>query len=241
MIAYRRDRTGTVLGLLVLGVAVAGSLRAEPVRGDPRRGGELFRQCTACHSMTPGEHLTGPSLEHIWGRRGGRVEGFDRYSEALRNANVVWTAETLDRWLKDPQAFIPGSLMTFPGVPNARDRADLVAYLRAVSEGQLAATPAPGGGMMGGGPPANLKTLGKDYRVRSVRYCKGSYYVTTEAGATQPYWEFNLRFKTDSGPRGPEKGQPVLLPAGMMGDRAFVVFASPEEISPKIEQKCPSG
>jgi len=237
---YRPQRTAAITGFLLLAIA-AGRLSADPIKGDSRRGAELFRQCAACHSTAPGQHLTGPSRAHIWGQRAGTVEGFERYSEALPNAHVVWTAETLDRWLKDPQTFTPGNLMTFPGVPTAKDRADLIAYLRAVSEGQFAESPPSGRGMMGGGPQVNLKALGKDARVRSIRYCNGSYYVTTEAGKTRPYWEFNLRFKTDSGPGGPERGQPVLMPAGMMGDRAFVVFASPAEISLKIEQKCPSG
>jgi len=234
-------RGAAIVGARAVSAAVAGSLWAEPVRGDARRGGELFRQCAACHSTVSGEHMTGPSLAHIWGRKTGTVEGFERYSEVLIKARMVWTAETLDRWLKDPQVFIPGNLMTFPGVPTAKDRADIIAFLRAASEGQMAESPPSGRGMMGGGPPVNLKGLGKDSLVRRIRYCKGSYYVTTEAGETRPYWEFNLRFKTDSGPRGPENGQPVLIPAGMMGDRAFVVFASPHEISQKIEQRCQSG
>jgi cytochrome c len=53
-----------------------------------------------------------------------------------------------------------------------------------------------------------------------------------------PFWEFNLRFKTDSSDKGPEPGHPVLIPASMMGDRAFVIFAAPEEISGFIESKC---
>jgi cytochrome c len=62
--------------------------------------------------------------------------------------------------------------------------------------------------------------------------------VTTEDGRTVPFWEFNLRFKTDSSPVGPPPGAPALVSAGMQGDRASVVFSSPTEISRFIEQRC---
>lgn len=209
---------------------------AAPPAGDPRRGAQAFQQCAACHALEPGQHLTGPSLARIWGRKAGTVEGFGRYSDALRKADVVWTAETLGRWLEDPSALIPGNTMTFPGVKDAQQRADLLAYLQAVSEGR--APSPPGGGMMAAGPRTKLKELGKEHRVRGIRYCGDAYHVTTQAGDTFPIWEFNLRFKTDSSAEGPAKGKPVLLRAGMMGDRAFVVFAGPEEISAAIERKC---
>ena len=75
--------------------------------------------------------------------------------------------------------------------------------------------------------------------MKAIRHCGDGYHVTTEDGQIVPFWEFNLRFKTDSSRLGPSKGRPVLLPAGMQGDRASIVFASPEEISRTIEAKCP--
>ncbi|MBI3456641.1 MAG: c-type cytochrome [Candidatus Rokubacteria bacterium] len=209
---------------------------AAPRAGDPHRGAEAFRQCAACHAVEPGQHLTGPSLARIWGRKLGTVEGFARYSDALRKTDLVWTAETLDRWLEDPGALVPGNTMTFPGVKDAQQRADLLAYLQAVSEGH--APGPPGRGMMAAGPRMKLKELGREYRVRAIRYCGDAYHVTTEAGDTLPIWEFNLRVKTDSSADGPTKGHPVLIRAGMMGDRAFLVFAAPEEISAAIQRKC---
>jgi cytochrome c len=62
--------------------------------------------------------------------------------------------------------------------------------------------------------------------------------VTTADGETTDFWEANLRFKTDSGPTGPLPGKPTLMPAGMMGDRASVFFATPEEISSFIKHQC---
>ncbi len=211
-------------------------LGAQALESNPSRGAAAFRQCVACHSVEPGVHLTGPSLAGVWGRRAGAAEGFTRYSEALKHAAVVWDAATLDRWLADAQTVVPQNLMTFPGLKEARQRADVIAYLKAVAAGQAPPTAA-GRGMMA---PArsDLKTLGPERRVKAIRYCGDGYHVTTEDGRTVPFWEFNLRFKTDSSPLGPSRGKPVLMPAGMQGDRASIVFASPDEISRIIEAKC---
>jgi cytochrome c len=229
------------LPLVLAGVALGAALpvAAQPPEGNAARGAAAFGQCVACHSVEPDVQLTGPSLAHVWARRAGSVEGFTRYSEPLKRAPVVWDATTLDRWLEDPQVVVPGNLMTFPGVKDARQRADLVAYLRAVAAGQ-APPAAPAGRMMAGGARPDLKkSLGPERRVKAIRYCGDGYHVTTEDGRTVPYWEFNLRFKTDSSRQGPARGQPVLLPAGMQGDRASIVFAAPEEISRAVEAKCP--
>ena len=72
----------------------------------------------------------------------------------------------------------------------------------------------------------------------AIRYCGDTYSVTTGGGETQQFWERNLRFKTDSSADGPLKGKPALMPAGMMGDRASVIFAEPSEISAFIEARC---
>lgn len=225
-----------VLAGATLGTVAGGS--AQPREGNAARGAAVFGQCVACHSVEPGVHLTGPSLARVWGHRAGTVEGFTRYSEALKRATVVWDAAALDRWLEDPQAVVPRNLMTFPGVKDARQRADLVAYLKAVAAGQ-APPAAPGGRMMAGPARPDLKTLGPERRVKAIRYCGDGYHVTTEDGRTVPFWEFNLRFKTDSSPQGPARGRPVLLSAGMQGDRASIVFASPEDINRTVEAKCP--
>ena len=91
---------------------------------------------------------------------------------------------------------------------------------------------------MGGGEAPNLRQLTPDQRVTSIAHCGDTYIVTTGDGQKMDYWERNLRFKTDSSADGPEKGKPALLPAGMMGDRASVIFAEPSEISALIESKC---
>ena len=84
----------------------------------------------------------------------------------------------------------------------------------------------------------NLKSLSPQQHVTAVLYCRDTYRVATADGAEHPFWEFNLRFKTDSGDNGPTKGNPALLPAGMGGDRASVIFADPSEMGTFIEKKC---
>jgi cytochrome c len=228
-----------VLSLVLAGVAFGAASRvaAQPPQGDASRGAAVFRQCVACHSLEPRTQLTGPSLAHVWARRAGSVAGFTRYSEPLKRATVVWDAATLDRWLEDPQAVVPGNLMTFPGLKDAQQRADLVAYLKAVAAGQ-APPAAPGQPRMAGLARPDLKTVGPERRVKGIRYCGDGYHLTTEDGRTVPFWEFNLRFKTDSSRFGPPPGKPALVPAGMQGDRASIVFSSPAEISRFVEQRC---
>jgi cytochrome c len=204
--------------------------------GDPVAGAQAFGACAACHTLEPGVHRTGPSLAGVFGHKAGTAEGFHRYSNALKSADLVWREDTLSEFLADPQAFLPGNRMTFSGIPDAQARADVIAYLKDTSER------AAGGGMVGGmmaAPElADLKSIGPEGQVAAIRYCGDTYEVTTVAGQTIPFWEFNLRFKTDSSAKGPPKGQPALLPASMSGDRAFVVFAAPQEISAFIQAKC---
>ena len=86
---------------------------------------------------------------------------------------------------------------------------------------------------------ADLKTAPPAGQVRSVRYCGDTYTVETADGKSHKVWEFNLRFKSDSSKFGPAPGKPVVVGAGMQGDRASVVFASPTEISEFIKASCP--
>jgi cytochrome c len=226
-------------------VALMATVAATPVRsqvGDVNQGAQVYRQCQACHSLEPDRHLTGPSLAHIWGRKAGTARGFHRYSKALKNANVTWNADTLDAWLKNPAAFVPNNYMGFAGIENPQARQDLIAYLKGASSEQASkGDAAQGGGMMGqmmSRPALNLKALTPKQQVEAIRYCGDAYLVTLGTGETFTFWEFNLRFKTDSSQDGPHKGKPAIVRAGMMGDRGFVVFAGPEEISTFIKKQC---
>ena len=96
----------------------------------------------------------------------------------------------------------------------------------------------PGMGMMGGGAVPNLKKLEPDARVQAITHCRDTYRVTTADGKARYFWERNLRSKTDVSEDGPQKGAPAIVAAGMMGDRADVIFAAPEEISGAISPQC---
>jgi cytochrome c len=207
--------------------------------GDPVRGAKAFQQCAACHSTKPGEHLTGPSLAHTWGQKAGTAKGFLRYSEPLQKSGVTWNEKTLDQWLAGPEHFIPGNSMTFPGIQNTNTRQDVIAYLKAVSENKAPSATGQGGGMMmGRSERANLKKADADAQVASLAHCRDTYMLKTGKGTTHKIWEFNLRLKTDSSEYGPAPGKPVITGSGMMGDRASVVFASPNEISSFIKETC---
>jgi cytochrome c len=218
------------------------SVQISPARatGNAEDGARLFRACSACHSMTSGRHMTGPSLAGVWGRKAGTAPGFMRYSEALKSSGVIWNAETLDAWLTDPRSFIPNNRMTFPGIDDATARADLIAYLQTASSQPQAEGEGMMGGMMGGmsGAVQSLKNVAPGQQVTAIRYCGDTYNITTKSGEVLQFWERNLRFKTDSSDTGPLKGAPALVRAGMMGDRASVIFAAPDEISALIEAKC---
>lgn len=95
-----------------------------------------------------------------------------------------------------------------------------------------------GGMMMGGGSLPNLKKPAPKERVEAITHCGDTYRVKTADGKTTAFWERNLRFKTDSSEDGPQRGMPAIVGAGMMGDRASVIFASPEEISTSIKSHC---
>ena len=114
---------------LLIGMALAASL-AQAAPGDAVRGGQLYTQrCTACHSLDA--NRIGPMHRGVFGRKSGSVPGYN-YSPAVKKLNVVWNETTLDKWLKSPTTMAPGTMMGL-SVPNAQDRADLIAYLKSVS------------------------------------------------------------------------------------------------------------
>ena len=94
--------------------------------GDAARGQQLYEsRCIACHSIDASR--VGPAHKGVVGRKAGRVADYD-YSPAVKASPIVWNAATLDRWLADPEKTIPGQKMGY-AVPEAKDRADLIAWL----------------------------------------------------------------------------------------------------------------
>jgi cytochrome c len=94
--------------------------------GDPAAGEAVYARCQGCHSLE--YHRTGPKHCSLLGRHAGSVPDYE-YSDAMKRSKLIWNEKSLDRFLADPLKTVPGTTMTYAGVPDARDRADLVAYL----------------------------------------------------------------------------------------------------------------
>ena len=110
-------------------VALASTTTASgPLPGDPLRGEEIYGRCGACHALET--NRTGPRHCGLIGRRAGTEPGFT-YSEAMKRSGIVWDERTLDRFLANPMVTVPGTAMTYAGIDDAQERADLIAYLRA--------------------------------------------------------------------------------------------------------------
>ncbi|MEI2415388.1 c-type cytochrome [Orrella sp. JC864] len=108
-------------------------LVATPPAGTAQQldGARLFQQrCAACHAIEPGQNRIGPHLAGLAGRKAASVDGA-RYSQALRDTQAVWDAQTLDRFLANPRQFAPGTTMNL-AMPNAGERKALVDYLIAL-------------------------------------------------------------------------------------------------------------
>lgn len=104
------------------------------VAGDPERGRLVFGSCRTCHYAEAFMgHNNGPNLHRIFGKVVGKQPGFDYYSDEFKAAQFVWTPEIMSVWLENPMAMFPGSSMMSLGVPNPRERADLIEYLKRVS------------------------------------------------------------------------------------------------------------
>ncbi|WP_245276354.1 c-type cytochrome [Methylocapsa aurea] len=125
MLPQAMPRVGGMVALLLL--AVGSPCYAA---GDPARGEALYQGCTDCHSIEQND--VGPKHGNVFGRKAGAVSDYS-YSPALKNSGIVWNEETLDKWLMDPQSLVPGAKMFFT-VTNARDRSDIIAFLRAQSQ-----------------------------------------------------------------------------------------------------------
>ena len=220
-------------------LAASGIAKAD---GDPQKGAQAFRACVACHALEPGLHLSGPSLGNFLERPSGSAKGYGRYSPKLKSAGFEWGPSVLDAWIEAPEKMVPGTFMSFPGVSDPEVRADIVAFLmiagakdgakRVVAEGLIPASwarsvaPDP----IGEGAPNN--------RVASIRHCGDGYIIETEDGTSHPFWEKNVRLKIDSTETGPPEGIPVILGAGMRGDRISVIFRSIADLSRLLVEEC---
>lgn len=110
---------------VLFSIVLQGSALAAP-RGDADRGAALYDRCIACHSLE--RNRTGPKHCGLFDRAAGEAEGY-RFSKAMRDWGRRWTAELLDTFLENPRKTVPGTRMTYAGVKDAQERADLIAYL----------------------------------------------------------------------------------------------------------------
>jgi len=98
--------------------------------GNAATGKLVFLQCQACHAVQQGAAaLVGPDLAGVYGRKAASLPGYD-YSAALKASGITWTSDTLNSWLTNPSAMVPGTKMAFAGLPNPALRADVIAYLK---------------------------------------------------------------------------------------------------------------
>jgi cytochrome c len=116
----------TIAAISAALVLATGAARAD---GDAKRGEKLFEECHACHSTEAGSQGVGPSLRGVFGRKAGEQSDF-RYSPAIKRSGITWTPQTLDGFIAEPQKVVPANRMPYSGMPDARDRADLIAYLQ---------------------------------------------------------------------------------------------------------------
>jgi cytochrome c len=119
-----RVRVRALVFAILLPLAMASSAAA----ADIEAGKTTFKKCLLCHTAEAGKNKVGPSLFGIVGRKSASLLDYT-YSDAMKNFNHTWTPQTLDTYLTDPHALIPGTKMIFPGIKDATERANLIAYL----------------------------------------------------------------------------------------------------------------
>jgi cytochrome c len=99
------------------------------VSASVENGARIFRRCQSCHTVDEGgRNMVGPNLHGVFGREAGHKEDF-RYSPAMAESGIVWSAETLDGYLTNPREYIPRNRMSFAGLRDEEDRNDLIAWL----------------------------------------------------------------------------------------------------------------
>ena len=99
--------------------------------GDEKKGAKVFKKCKACHTIKEGgKNKAGPNLYGIVGRKAAQVKGY-KYSKAMKASDVTWDEATLDKFLTKPKKMMKKTKMAFSGLKKEKQRADLIAYLKA--------------------------------------------------------------------------------------------------------------
>jgi len=119
--------------------AAPAAVQEEPLpvllaKAEPNKGQNAFKKCAACHSADKGgPNKVGPNLYGVVGRPVASHAGFG-YSAALKAKGGEWTYEEIYKFIKNPKADVPGTIMAFAGVPSGQERADILSYLRTLSD-----------------------------------------------------------------------------------------------------------
>lgn len=201
---------GAIAAFVLTASAGDASLRERLAAASPERGEKVFRACRACHSVAEGAaHTIGPNLWGVVGRRVAAADGYDRYTPAMASLAGAWSPERLDRYLHQPVTEVEGTAMIFPGIPDAADRADLIAWLNlnspsplVLAPGRATAQAAPGtqgaGGTQSagappqGGRPSRLGVLvAGEGAEETYAYCTTCHSgrIVAQQGLTRPDWE----------------------------------------------------
>lgn len=117
----------------LIGTALAAGVPIAALGADAAKGERVFQQCKTCHTLEKGgKNGVGPNLSGVMGRKAGALEGFS-YSEAMKNAGIVWDEAQLAEYIKDPKKRIPGNKMVFVGLKRQEQIDDVIAYLKEAS------------------------------------------------------------------------------------------------------------
>ena len=118
--------TAAKLCAVLLGIGMLASPAL--AEGDVKKGKKVFKKCKTCHMVDKEKNKVGPHLVGVFGRTAGTLEGF-KFSKAMKESGVVWTAENMAVYLKKPKEFMPGTKMAFAGLKKEKQIVDLIAYL----------------------------------------------------------------------------------------------------------------
>lgn len=124
-------RKGLISVLATTALVAAGSAFAQEAH-EVEEGQKIFKRvCFSCHTSDAGKNKIGPSLHGVFGRKTATVQGF-AYSSAMKDANLTWDDQALDKYLADPKKFIPGNKMAYAGVKKENERKEIIAYLKSL-------------------------------------------------------------------------------------------------------------
>ena len=199
------------------GSAAAGkaSIQERLATASPERGEALFRVCRACHGIDEGAAQTlGPSLRGIVGRPVASAEGYGRYSPAMASFGGTWTVERLDRYLHQPVAEVEGTSMVFPGIADAGERADIIAWLSVISDLATLPETSQTGSASDGGPARAMENgdLGLLVAAKGAAathaYCTvcHSERIVAQQGLTREDWLETLEYMVDEHGMAPIEG-----------------------------------